>query len=182
MQHSDTKTLRNVLGCYATGVAIITTRTPDRKRIAVTVNSFASLSLDPPLIQFALGRAANVLAGFQESSHFAVNILSRGQETLSNMFARPSTSSWAEVAFVDSADGCPLLENCIAQIECEKSGEFEGGDHIILVGQVTRFHLRGQTEPLLFYLGRYGTFANDRWSKLPTASSSLSDFSVVGWG
>jgi flavin reductase (DIM6/NTAB) family NADH-FMN oxidoreductase RutF len=178
----DTKALRNVLGCYATGVTVITARLSDGSRIGVTVNSFASLSLDPPLIQFALARTANVLAGFHKADHFAVNILGRGQEVLSNMFARPSTASWADVLYVDNAHGCALLANSIAQLECTKSAELEGGDHVILLGKVTAFHLREEAEPLLFYRGRYGTYASNRWNSLAPVSGTLSDFSVAGWG
>lgn len=182
MQRANVRELRNVLGCYATGVAIITAQTASRGRFAVTVNSFASLSLDPPLIQFALARTANVLEGFQQATHFAVNILSRGQESLSNMFARPSTASWEEVASTISPDGCPLFEKCIAHIECEKSNEIEGGDHIILIGKVLRFQLREQLDPLLFYRGRYGAYTGDQWSKLPMPDSVNAAFEVAGWG
>jgi len=182
MQAMNIKSLRNVLGCYATGVAVMTAKVSGKSPLAVTVNSFASLSLDPPLIQFALARTANVLAGFRQASHFAVNILSRRMESTSNMFARPSTASWDGVDYVDSPDGCPLIAGCIAQIECKKSCELEGGDHIILLGEVIRFHLREEVEPLLFYRGRYGTYVSDFWSKLPPAEGSLADFAVTGWG
>src|SRR5580704_4414507 len=94
MPSIDSRTLRSVLGCYATGVAVIATRNIAGDHIGVTVNSFSSVSLDPPLILFSLARTAKVLACFQQTKSFAVNILGHGQESLSNMFARSSTASW----------------------------------------------------------------------------------------
>src|ERR1700732_3508801 len=106
MEQKDTRALGNILGCFATGVAIITARGADNAHIGVTVNSFSSTLLDPPLILFSLARTAKVLAGFQRTESFAVNILGHGQEALSNMFARPSTASWAGGNFPVAENGC----------------------------------------------------------------------------
>lgn len=182
MSQMDTRALRRVLGCYATGVAIITTHTPDRGMVGVTVNSFASVSLDPPLILVSLARTANVLSSFQQTEHFAVNILAFGQEDLSNMFARPSTASWEAILYAENAHGVPLLSGTLAQLECTKTEERDGGDHIILLGRVDLFHLHQPADPLLFVRGRYGTYVCDRWAKLPPPESALSDFSISGWG
>ena len=182
MTPTDPRLLRNVLGCYATGVAVITARTAANEHIGVTVNSFSSVSLQPPLVLFSLARTANVLAVFQQAEHFIVNILSHSQEALSNMFARPSTASWAETDYTVGENGCVLFSNSLAQLECKKTAEMEGGDHLIFLGEVTRVHMHDAADPLLFYRGCYGTYTRDPWSKLPPPDGSLSDFTVPGWG
>ncbi len=187
MAEIDTRSLRDVLGCYATGVAVIATRTAALQHVGVTVNSFSSLSLDPPLVLFSLVKTAGVLTHFQQAAHFSVNILSHKQETLSNMFARPSTASWSSVDYVDGEDGCALLAGCLAQLECRRQEEIDGGDHRIFMGAVVRYHLFAPAHPLLFYRGRYGTYARNEWDIAPPPSSTLSDFTVSdptapGWG
>lgn len=187
MAEIDTRSLRNVLGCYATGVAVIAARTSAQQHVGVTVNSFSSLSLDPPLILFSLAKTAGVLAHFQQAEHFSVNILSHKQEALSNMFARPSTASWSSVDHTDGEDGCALIAGCVAQLECRRHGEIDGGDHRILIGTVDRYHLLASAHPLLFYRGRYGTYARNQWDSTPPPSSTLSDLTSAeptapGWG
>lgn len=182
MAQIDSRALRAVLGCYATGVAIMTTKNAARGLVGVTVNSFASVSLDPPLILFSLARSAHVLDSFQEADHFSVSVLGLEQESLSNLFARPSTASFAEATYVLGANGCPLFSGALAHLECAKHAELDGGDHVILVGRVEAFHLRHGDDPLLFYRGCYGTYVTDRWGKLPPVESALSEFSVSGWG
>jgi flavin reductase (DIM6/NTAB) family NADH-FMN oxidoreductase RutF len=178
----DTRALRNILGCYATGVAVITTRAADGQHVAVTVNSFSSVSLDPPLVLFSLARKANVLGTFREAERFAVNILAHEQQALSNMFARPSTAQFAEGTFSVGQGGCALFGNSLAHLECTKASEVDGGDHVVFLGQVTNFHRCAATQPLVFYAGSYGTYSRDQWSKLPPSDGSLSEFSVTGWG
>jgi flavin reductase (DIM6/NTAB) family NADH-FMN oxidoreductase RutF len=187
MAEIDTRSLRNVLGCYATGVAVIATRTAALQHVGVTVNSFSSLSLDPPLVQFSLVRTAGVLTHFQQAEHFSVNILSHKQEAVSNIFARPSTASWESVNHVDGEDGCALIAGCLAQLECRRHEEIDGGDHRIFIGAVVRYHLLEPAHPLLFYRGRYGTYTRDVWGSTPPLNSSLSDFNdsdptAPGWG
>ncbi len=178
----NTRNLRDVLGCYATGVAIISTRTDRGEHVAVTVNSFASLSLSPPLILFSLGKTANVLAHFQQAQSFAVNILAHTQESLSNVFARPSTASWDAAPYSEGENGCALFDGALAQLECSPYAEIDGGDHRTFFGEVTRMHLGRPGDPLLFYRGRYGTYAGSQFDKLPPPDGSLSDFAVIGWG
>jgi flavin reductase (DIM6/NTAB) family NADH-FMN oxidoreductase RutF len=182
MAQTDTRSLRNVLGCYATGVAIITARSAADAHIGVTVNSFASVSLDPPLILFSLALTANVLSSFQKSDSFVVNILSQGQQALSNMFARPSTASWTDAHYSHAANGCALFVGSLAQLECRKHSVLEGGDHLIFLCEVMKFHLRETADPLLFYRGAYGTYTRDQWSRMPRPDSSLAEFAVEGWG
>jgi flavin reductase (DIM6/NTAB) family NADH-FMN oxidoreductase RutF len=177
----NTFELRKVLGCYATGVAIITARTCDRHHIAVTVNSFTSVSLDPPLILFSLVRSANVLAGFLQSSSFAVNILGQRQQALSNMFARPSAARWGQADFIDGSNGCALFAESLAHLECDKTAELDGGDHLIFLARVTDFHLHAEDDPLVFYRGAYGTYSRDPFNNTAPPDGSLLEFAVAGW-
>ncbi len=178
----DSRGLRSVLSCYGTGVAIITARTHDERMIGVTVNSFASVSLEPPMVSFSLARSANVLQSFQKTEAFAVNILAFSQAELSNMFARPSTARWEATSYTQSARGMPLFSGSLAQLECTKTAEHDGGDHVIFLGMVDLFHLHLPADPLLFFRGRYGTYVPNPWGKLPPPESALSDFSISGWG
>ena len=177
----DGRTLRDVLGCYATGVAIISTRTSAGEHVAVTVNSFASLSLNPPLILFSLGKTANILTHFQQAQCFAVNILAHQQESLSNVFARPSRARWDECTYSEGENGCALFADVLAQLECSRYAEIDGGDHCTFFAQVTQMHLGGRADPLLFYRGRYGTYARGPFEKNPVPDGSLSDLSPNGW-
>jgi 3-hydroxy-9,10-secoandrosta-1,3,5(10)-triene-9,17-dione monooxygenase reductase component len=187
MAEMDTRGLRNVLGCYVTGVAVITTRSANGRHVGVTVNSFSSVSLDPPLILFSLVKTAGVLAHFQQAEQFSVNILSHRQEALSNMFARPSTASWQDVEYTDGEAGCALVAGCVAHLECRRHSEIDGGDHRIFLASVTGFHLQRAEDPLVFYRGRYGTYVRDKWSSAPPSNSSLTEFAandlmIPGWG
>jgi flavin reductase (DIM6/NTAB) family NADH-FMN oxidoreductase RutF len=175
------RTLRDVLGCYATGVVIISTRTGKGEHVAVTVNSFASLSLNPPLVLFSLGKTANILAHFQRAQCFAVNILAHQQESLSNVFARPSSACWDTCNYSEGDNGCALFADVLAQLECSRYAEIDGGDHRTFFGQVTQMHLGRGADPLLFYRGRYGTFARSLFEKMPAPDGSLSDFAPDGW-
>ena len=151
------------------------------EHVAVTVNSFSSLSLDPPLILFSLGKAANILPHFQQAQCFAVNILAHTQESLSNLFARPSSASWDTAPYSVGANGCALFANVLAQLECSSFAEIDGGDHRTFFGEVTQIHLGPAADPLLFYRGRYGTYARSQFEKIPTPDGSLSDFAPTGW-
>ena len=178
----DPRSLRNVLGCFATGVAVLTTRASTGQHVAVTINSFSSVSLDPPLVLFALSKGSNVLPHFQSARDFAVNILSHGQESLSNMFARPSSADWKEVGFMEGENGCALFTDSLAQLECETHAEIDGGDHRVFFGTVVRLHLHSVVDPLLFYRGQYGGYSRSRWENPVVQDGTLADFSIGGWG
>jgi flavin reductase (DIM6/NTAB) family NADH-FMN oxidoreductase RutF len=153
----DPRQFREVCGQYATGVAVITAKEGARL-VGVTVNSFSSVSLDPPLVQFSLDRKASVFPIFSACGYFAVNVLSREQQALSNMFAVRS-DAFEEVAFAGGTGGCPVIEGCIANLECEKFAVYDGGDHIIVLGRVKRLQCAPATEPLLFFRGGYRSFS-----------------------
>ncbi len=181
MQPNDALSLRSVLGSYGTGVALMTTYWGPRGHVGVTVNSFASVSLDPPLVLFSLAQSANVLPAFLESDGFAVSILSSDQHGISNSFARPSTATWEGLSYSESERGYRLLAESLAHLECAKHEQVQGGDHVILLGRVERFHLQSAREPLLFFRGKSGRYVRDRWQKPPASDASLTELSVSGW-
>lgn len=153
----DSRQFREACGQYATGVAVITARGSGRLA-GVTVNSFTSVSLDPPLVQFSLDREASVFSVFEDCGHFAVNVLSRPQQPLSNIFA-VRHDAFDEVPYSSGATGCPVFEDCVANLECEKFAVYDGGDHIIILGRVQQIRSAPSREPLLFFRGSYGTFS-----------------------
>jgi flavin reductase (DIM6/NTAB) family NADH-FMN oxidoreductase RutF len=177
----DRRALRNALGHYATGVTIVTTRTPDGAHTGVTVNSFTSVSLDPPLVLFCLSTRSSLLAAFEQAGHFAVNLLAKGQQALSNRFARPSCNTWEGVAYRTGTHGCALLTGALGIFECARRAAYPGGDHLILVGEVLRFETAPAPEPLAFYGGSYGTFTRDQSGATAAPDGSLSEF-VSYWG
>ncbi len=156
----DPRNLRDVLGCFATGVTIITGRAPDRQLLGFTANSFNSVSLDPPLVLFSLDRKAQSLRGFQSSSHFAVNILAEDQHALSTQFARTNGEKWQDVEFVEWEGGCPILLGAIASFECRIRDMHGGGDHVIFVGEVERMTAEAGGKPLLYFRGKYAGIAD----------------------
>ncbi len=154
----DGNLFRSVMGSFATGVTVVTTRDAEQNPYAVTVNSFTSVSLDPPLVLFCLH---NLLAGLQiflDSGRFAINVLSLDQEAVSHYCSTRGTdrSEWLTTG---SVSGLPTVENPLALIECELRETFPGGDHTILVGEVRHLSLSptiDEREPLLYYRGSYG--------------------------
>jgi flavin reductase (DIM6/NTAB) family NADH-FMN oxidoreductase RutF len=152
----DARFFREVCGQYATGVAVITINAGGRIA-GLTVNSFSSVSLDPPLVQFSLDRKASSFPLFEEAGHFVVNVLCHDQQSLSNTFA-VRHDAFDEVTYSDGLAGCPVFEGCLATLECEKYAVYEGGDHIIILGRVLSLDCAPSREPLLFFRGTYGTF------------------------
>ena len=157
----DDRRLRNALGQFPTGVTIITSVTASGERLGMTISSFSSLSLDPPLILFSIHRRANSFAAWQQVTHYAVNILNEAQEELSNRFALPKGEKWAGLTMHAGKTGVPLLPNAMVTLECEPYGRYEGGDHEIFVGRVVEVHenLAKRGRPLVFSGGRYRQLA-----------------------
>lgn len=150
----DTFSFRDALGHFATGVTIITAMGKDGTPVGVTVNSFNSASLDPPLVLWSLNRSSGTLPVFSEAGSFAVHVLSAEQIDLSNRFARPTNDKFDDLEYDEGVGGSPLLSGCAARFECRTMYQYEGGDHIIFVGEVQRFdHSGGDT--LLFHKGKY---------------------------
>ena len=154
----DPKAFRAALGAFATGVTVITTVGRNGERVGLTANSFNSVSLDPPLVLWSLAKKAFSLADFQQAGHWAVHILAADQQGLSNRFACAGTDKFAGVPIREGLGQVPLLSGCAARFECKPIYQYEGGDHIIFVGQVERFAHR-HTEPLIFHAGQYAQMA-----------------------
>lgn len=146
----DTRDFRNCLGRFATGVTIITYNSPEGKR-GLTANSFTSISLDPPLVLISIGRTTKA-ADYLKGNSFAVNILSNEQKDLSNHFAGKQIPNLA-IPWVEG-EYAPHLEGSLAVIECQPWQEYDGGDHIIFLGEVKRYAYR-DGDALGFFYGRY---------------------------
>jgi flavin reductase (DIM6/NTAB) family NADH-FMN oxidoreductase RutF len=152
----DQRHLRQALGRFATGVTVITTRTPAGKLEGLTANSFSAVSLDPPLVLWSLRRNAPSLASFLDAGYFAVNVLTAGQSELARHFATPAPDKFAAIASTAGLGGCPLLPDILASFECSTEHMVTGGDHIIFIGRVHRATYR-DGEPLIFSAGQYCT-------------------------
>lgn len=147
--------LRNALGCFGTGVTIVTTSDGDTP-VGITVNSFASVSLDPALVLWSPAKASFRFEQFESAQHYAIHVLDQSQATLASEFARDA-QSFAQCSWYRSDTGVPLIKNCVARFECERISSHEGGDHAIVVGKVVRAANFGG-EPLMFFGGQYGRF------------------------
>jgi flavin reductase (DIM6/NTAB) family NADH-FMN oxidoreductase RutF len=165
----DPRDFRNALGTFATGVTIITAVTPDGKPYGLTCNSFASVSLNPPLVLWSLGMFSNGLSIFQNASHFTVNVLGASQQELSNRFAKSSEDKFAGVEWTPGLGKAPVLANCVATFQCRAANRYYGGDHIIFLGAVEAYAYNRQ-EPLLFARGGYGRFTPPDGSGAPKSS------------
>ena len=150
----DTKSYRQTLGCFPTGVTIITTRKPGGECVGLTVNSFNSVSLDPPLVLWSLSLYSQSLPAFQEASYFSVNILASDQSHLSNRFASQQPNRFDSVNTTFGAVGAPLIEGCAAYLECQQQYRHYGGDHIIFIGRVVNY-VATEREPLIICKGSY---------------------------
>ena len=142
--------IRKAFGCFATGVAVATTRSSSGEPIGITISSFNSVSLEPPLVLWSLGNDSVSYDAFANAEHFAVNILARDQEELSARFAAKGQDKWSGLAWAEGAHGSPILPEFSACFECSTEHRYPGGDHLILVGRVLRFEDRGLA-PLIFY-------------------------------
>ena len=153
----DPRDLRDALGCFSTGVTVITALAPDGRKVGLTANSFSSVSLNPPLVLWSLVMRSSSLSAFQDSTHFAVNVLGRDQEHIARHFARSSADKFAGIDWVAGLGGAPLLNGVLAQFQCRNAFRHDGGDHMIFIGAVESFR-HGPGEPLLYCRGQYGSF------------------------
>jgi flavin reductase (DIM6/NTAB) family NADH-FMN oxidoreductase RutF len=146
---------RKTLGCFATGVAVITTTTETGQPIGLTVNSFSSVSLEPPLVLWSLACKAWSLPVFQAARGFAVNILASDQEAVCRAFSRNVEDRFAGVDWTRGIDGLPLIEGAVATLQCQHWARYDGGDHEIFVGEVLDCS-NADRDPLIFHRGRLG--------------------------
>lgn len=151
---SDPKALRKALGSFVTGVTVVTTRGVTGKLAGLTVNSFSSLSLSPPLVLWSLAFSSSSFDAFETCSYFAVNVLAEDQMHLAERFARSGGDKFHGVSTREGVAAVPLLDGAAASFSCRSAFRHEGGDHIILIGEVLAYE---QTEraPLLYARGRY---------------------------
>lgn len=136
MNTLDTRALRTAFGSFMTGVTVVTARGPDGALVGFTANSFASVSLDPPLLLVCPGKFLSSYDSIATCSHFAVNILAEGQEEISNTFASYKGDRFAKVAHHIDLHGVPVIDGTIAQFSCSTHQTLPAGDHCILIGQV----------------------------------------------
>ncbi|MEZ6001075.1 alpha/beta fold hydrolase [Hyphomonas sp.] len=154
-QGSDARTLRDALGCFATGVTVVTTLDGDGQPVGLTANSFTSVSLDPPLLLVCIAKSAGSLSAMEAAENFAVNVLHIGQQPTSNLFARSGEDRFAATPWRRGHNGAPLLSGALANFECRRHALHEGGDHVILVGEVVRARFEPRRDPLLYFRGKY---------------------------
>ena len=159
----DPRDFRSALGTYATGVTIITAAGTDGKPYGITCNSFASVSLNPPLVLWSLVLYSSSLSAFQNASHFAVNVLGVSQQALANKFAKSSDDKFAGVDWRPGLGNAPILTDSVANFQCRAANRYYGGDHVIFLGVVEAYSY-GRKEPLLFARGGYGRFVADSGS------------------
>ena len=155
----DTREFRNALGCFATGVTVVTTMDAQGEAVGITVNSFSAVSLDPPLVLWCLARGADRFANFEAAERFTISVLAAGGAGLSSRFAMKGESRVDLSETVPTKLGPPTFSEAVAVFECDTHARYAGGDHVIIVGRVREFTYArdaGDIEPLLFYRGRYG--------------------------
>jgi flavin reductase (DIM6/NTAB) family NADH-FMN oxidoreductase RutF len=160
----DNTTLRNIFGHFATGVIVVTAETASGERLGMTMSSFNTVSLDPPLILFSIHRNARSFPAWQSVDRYAVNILGSNQEDVANRFARAKDDKWEGVRSSVASGEAPILSGCPLSIQCEAQARFDGGDHEIFLGKVVSFQKSetASTYPLVFYGGRFRALAPER--------------------
>ena len=156
---TDPDWYRRVLGQYPTGVCVVTAIGDDGSPVGLTVGSFTSVSLDPPLVAFLPTRTSGSWARIAEAGRFCVNILAADQEHVCRSFAARSADKFAGVAWHAAPSGAPILDSALAWIDADLETVHEAGDHLIVLGRVTRLHIERPTLPLLFFQGGYGRFS-----------------------
>lgn len=151
----DIRDFRRALGQFPTGVTVITTKDQNREPIGVTASSFNSVSISPALVLWSVDKGAFSASIMENAEHFAVNVLSKSQVDMSNRFAGRGEDKFAGVDYTDSPNGSPLFKGCAAQFECKTWNVYEGGDHLIIVGEVLDYRHDESETPLVFASGSY---------------------------
>ncbi|MEM0952539.1 MAG: flavin reductase family protein [Pseudomonadota bacterium] len=155
----DSRDFRNALGRFATGVCVITGETPSGDAFGMTVNSFASVSLEPPLVLWSLQNNSEMYETFEHCTRWAVNILRLDQQELSNRYAKKGDHSLAPEHLEQGACDMPVLADSLVSLECELEARYPGGDHVILVARVLGMTERETADPLVFCNGGYAALA-----------------------
>ena len=155
----DQKQFRRTLGCYPTGVTVVTGIGPGGELLGITVNSFSSVSLEPPLILFCLDRDARSLSAFEAATHYTVNVLRQDQGDIATRFASKDDDKWRGMDTSHGENGCPVIDDAMAVLECAAHARFQAGDHVIFVGLVVDMRAQPDARPLVFHRGRYEALA-----------------------
>ena len=153
----DSFTFRRALGNFATGVTVVTARDDAGTNRGITVNSFSSVSLDPPLILFCLDKDALSVDCLSAAERFAVNVLREEQHGLSVRFSMAAADKWDGVAYDLWPGEVPVLRGCLANLLCRRENLYEGGDHLIIVGRVERLQTVEEGAPLVYFQSGYRT-------------------------
>lgn len=153
-QAIEPRQFRNALGHFATGVTVITACSPGGELVGVTANSFNSVSLDPPMVLWSLSKASRGIQFFLDATYFCVNVLAADQVSLSNHFASKKEQKFADLEFETGLGGTPMLYDCAARFQCKTAFTYEGGDHLIFVGEVVAFDETGK-QGLVYHQGKY---------------------------
>jgi len=153
----DNREFRDALGQFPTGVIIVTATTDEGEQLGMTMSSFNSVSLDPPLVVFSIHLGAASLAKWRSCRRYAINVLSEGQEDLSNQFARARSGKWDGVRSINGQFDTPLLPGVLVALECEQYARHDGGDHELFISRVLAIHKAPHESgrPLVFAKGRY---------------------------
>lgn len=152
---SDQRTLRDALGCFATGVTVVTCIDAGGGPCGLTVNSFTSVSLEPPLLLVCIAKRARCAPALANAPHFAVNVLQTGQQPASIRFSTRDEDRFGTTPWSCGETGAPVLMESLCVFECERHAVHDGGDHDILVGRVIRASFDPNLDPLLYFRGRY---------------------------
>jgi flavin reductase (DIM6/NTAB) family NADH-FMN oxidoreductase RutF len=147
---------RDALGAFATGVTVICAPAPDGRFVGFTANSFNSVSLDPPLVVWSLGRRASTLAALERTERYAINVLAHDQADLARRFSRPHADRFEGVPYRLGDAGVPLIDGCVAWFECRHHAIHRAGDHMLFIGEVESC-ARHRGAALVFHRGRYAT-------------------------
>ena len=147
---------RQLLGRFATGVTVLTTRGPHGQPIGMTASSVASVSLDPPLLLVSVSREHDMHPALEAAQYFALNVLSADQEAVSRRFAGERPDRFSGIGYRESKHGVPILDGVLASIECEKHSTVPGGDHTVFFGLVIGGAV-AERRPLLYYRGGYAS-------------------------
>ncbi len=158
---SDSRRFRGALGRFATGVTVVTGLMPDGTPAGVTVSAFTSVSLRPPLVLISLADTTACLDAFVNGDRFAVNVLGEDQHTLSLTFASRRKDKFKGVDYGTWDSGCPILPGCLANLECTRMAVHQGGDHVVVIGEVDRMEHSEDGNPLLYYRGSYARLGKE---------------------
>lgn len=165
----DLRAYREALGCFPTGVAVVTAPGPaadaanyQKSHVGITVNSFTSVSLDPPLVLWCMDRKSSRHAMFGGAQVFTINLLGTEHKAVSSRLAKPGEHSLDGIDLIPTELGPPALADSLAVFECQREQSVEVGDHTILIGRVLRFSRPSQSAPLVYFGGKYSALAQGR--------------------